>query len=53
MGLYELVNVFNADKKWLGQFINEQTAKDWIKKSGYDINTMTITRERPAWKRGA
>jgi hypothetical protein len=29
--LYDLVNVFDEAGTWMGQFIDEDTAKDWIK----------------------
>lgn len=42
--LYKLVNVFQADK-WLGQFINEATAKEWIAKQ--KLEGCSITKDRP------
>ena len=43
--LYKLVNVFQGDK-WLGQFIDEKTANDWIKSQ--KLEGYTITKTRPA-----
>lgn len=48
--LYEMVNVYDADK-WLGQFMNEAAAKDWLKKNGYDTANIEISRRRPETKR--
>ena len=47
--LYDLVNVFDGDE-WLGQFINADTAKAWIKKKGYDISKLEISQRRPEGK---
>jgi len=44
--LYDLVNVFDGDE-WLGQFMNIDTAKAWIKKSGYDMSKLEISQRRP------
>lgn len=43
--LYELVNVFQGDK-WLGQFMDEKTAKDWIAKQ--KLEGCTVTKDRPS-----
>ena len=42
--LYKLVNVFQGDK-WLGQFSDEKTAKDWIVRQ--KLEGCTITKKRP------
>lgn len=42
--LYNLVNVFQEDK-WLGQFIDEKTANEWIRKN--KLEGCTITKTRP------
>ena len=47
--LYDLVNAFDGDK-WLGQFIDEDTAKAWLKKKGYDVSTIEISDRRPERK---
>lgn len=49
--LYDLVNVFNAQGEWLGEFINEEVAKDWLKKKGLDVSTYEISKRRPEIKR--
>lgn len=43
--LYKLVNVFQGEK-WLGQFMNENTAKAWI--SQQKLEGCTITKDRPS-----
>jgi len=48
--LYELVNVYDADGKWLGQFMNEDIAKDWLHKHGKDVLTHEISDRRPERK---
>ena len=47
--LYDLVNVFDGDV-WLGQFLDIDTAKAWIKKNGYDISKLEISQRRPERK---
>lgn len=47
--LYDLVNAFDGDK-WLGQFMDADTAKAWLKKKGYDISTIEISDRRPERK---
>jgi hypothetical protein len=47
--LYDLVNVFDGDK-WLGQFMDIDTAKAWIKKNGYDTSKLEISQRRPERK---
>ncbi len=47
--LYDLVNVFDGDE-WLGQFMDIDTAKAWIKKKGYDISKLEISQRRPERK---
>jgi len=42
--LYKLVNVFQGDK-WLGQFIDEKTAKEWIAKQ--KLEGCAVTKDRP------
>lgn len=44
--LYDLVNVFSEDK-WLGQFMDVDTAKLWLKKNGYDMSKVEISQRRP------
>jgi hypothetical protein len=43
--LYKLVNVFQGDK-WLGQFMDEKTAKNWI--ASQKLEGCTVTKTRPA-----
>ena len=43
--LYDLVNVFDGDT-WLGQFMDIDTAKAWIKKNGYDMSKLEISQRR-------
>ena len=47
--LYDLVNVFDGDV-WLGQFLDIDTAKAWIKKNGYDVSKLEISQRRPERK---
>ena len=49
--LYDLVNVFNEQGEWLGEFINEEVAKDWLKKKGVDVSKYEISKRRPEIKR--
>lgn len=44
--LYDLVNVFDKDNKWLGQFINEDVANEWIKK--YKLTDCVVSKTRPS-----
>jgi hypothetical protein len=43
--LYNLVNVFQGET-WLGQFMDEKTAKDWIVKQ--KLEGCTVTKDRPS-----
>lgn len=49
--LYDLVNVFDDSDKWLGQFISEDIAKEWLKKHELDSSKYEISKRRPEWKR--
>jgi len=49
--VYKLVNVYDKDNKWYGQFIDEQTAKDWLKKKGYAVDQFEISNRKLEWKR--
>jgi hypothetical protein len=49
--LYDLVNVFDEQGVWLGEFLNEGIAKDWLKKHELDVNTYEISKRRPEVKR--
>lgn len=49
--LYDLVNVFDPEGKWLGEFINEAVAKDWLHKHKMDLATHEISKRRPEIKR--
>jgi len=49
--LYDLVNVFNEQGEWLGEFINEEVAKDWLKKKELDVTKYEISKRRPEVKR--
>jgi hypothetical protein len=49
--LYDLVNVFDENDKWLGQFIDEDTAKDWLKKHELDSSKYEISKRRPELER--
>ena len=44
--LYDLVNVFDKDNNWLGQFINEEVANEWIKK--HKLKNCVVSKTRPA-----
>jgi hypothetical protein len=48
--LYELVNVYDADGLWFGQFINEEVAKAWLHKHGKDSSKYEISSRRPERK---
>lgn len=43
--LYSLVNVFQGDN-WLGQFIDEKTAKEWIAKN--KLEGCSVSQLRPS-----
>ncbi len=49
--LYDLVNVFDEAGTWMGQFINEDIAKDWLKKHELDSSKYEISKRRPEWDR--
>jgi hypothetical protein len=49
--LYDLVNVFDEQGVWLGEFIEEEVAKDWLKKKGLDVSKHEISKRRPEIKR--
>jgi len=49
--LYDLVNVFDENNVWLGEFINEEVAKDWLKKKELDVSKYEISKRRPERKR--
>lgn len=49
--LYKLVNVYDKSKAWIGQFIDEDTAKAWLKKTGRDESEHEISRRRPERRR--
>jgi len=49
--LYDLVNVFDEHNVWLGEFINEEVAKDWLKKKELDVSKYEISKRRPEIKR--
>jgi hypothetical protein len=47
---YEMVSVYLPDGIWVGQFMNEQLAKDWLKSKGYkpaecEISTRRVDRK--------
>ena len=49
--LYELVNVYDSENQWLGQFINEEIAKEWLHKHGKDLSAHEISSRRPEVER--
>ena len=49
--LYELVNVFLPDGSWAGQFMDEDTARSWVKSQGLKPDAVEISRRRPEFKR--
>jgi len=49
--LYDLVNVFDEQGVWVGEFINEGVAKDWLKKHNFDTTKCEISKRRPEIKR--
>jgi hypothetical protein len=49
--LYDLVNVFDEQGVWIGEFINESVAKDWLKKHDFDVTKYEISKRRPEIKR--
>jgi hypothetical protein len=49
--LYDLVNVYDKDKKWIGQFSNEDVAMHWLKRNGFNTTECEITKRRPEWER--
>lgn len=48
--LYDLVNVFDEQGVWIGEFINEDVAKHWLTKYAYDLNKCEISKRRPELK---
>ena len=49
--LYDLVNVFDEAGTWMGQFIDEDTARNWLKKHDLDSSKYEISKRRPEWER--
>jgi hypothetical protein len=49
--LYDLVNVFDEQGTWLGEFINEEVAKEWLKKKELEVSKYEISKRRPEIKR--
>jgi hypothetical protein len=49
--LYDLVNVFDEAGTWMGQFVSEDIAKDWLKKHELDSSKYEISKRRPEWER--
>jgi len=45
--LYERVNVYEAGGVWIGQFIDEEVAKEWLHKHGKDSSKYEISSRRP------
>jgi predicted secreted protein len=43
---YEMVSVYLPDGIWVGQFMNEQLAKDWLKAKGYKLAECEISTRR-------
>jgi|Wag4MinimDraft_19_1082662.scaffolds.fasta_scaffold79680_2 hypothetical protein len=43
---YEMVSVYLPDGIWVGQFMNEQLAKDWLKSKGYKLAECEISTRR-------
>jgi predicted secreted protein len=43
---YEMVSVYLPDGMWVGQFMNEQLAKDWLKAKGYKLAECEISTRR-------
>jgi hypothetical protein len=41
--LYSLRNVWLPDGTWVGQFIDADTAKEWLKAKGYDPKECEIS----------
>ena len=44
--LYKLVNAFDGTGKWLGMFMDEETAREWLKKSKYDLTKCEISNRK-------
>lgn len=43
---YKLVNVFLPDGTWAGQFMDEDTARSWLKSKGYKLDEVEISKRR-------
>jgi hypothetical protein len=48
--LHDLVNVYTLEGKWLGQFMDKETAVNWIKSNGYKLSDHEISTRRPERK---
>jgi hypothetical protein len=48
--LYQLVNVFLPSGSWVGQFMNEDAAKAWLKSQGLKPDECEISRRSPERK---
>lgn len=48
---YALRNVWLPDGSWVGQFIDTDAAKAWLKSKGYDPKDCEISQRKVDWKR--
>ena len=48
---YALRNVWLPDGTWVGQFIDADTAKEWLKSKGYDPKDCEISQRKVEFKR--
>lgn len=48
--LYSMRSVYLPDGSWVGQFIDTDTAKAWLKEKGYDVNECEISTRSPERK---
>lgn len=49
--LYAIRNAYLPDGSWVGCFLDEDTAKSWLKKAGHDLAKCEISTRRPETKR--
>jgi len=45
--LYAIRNAYLPDGSWVGCFLDEDTAKSWLKKAGHDLAKCEISTRRP------
>lgn len=45
--LYDLVNAYDQEGTWLGQFISKDVAEQWLIRKKYSVSSCEISKRRP------